>query len=131
MLVTSTPSHQLCHAAADNYYSNFSTHRGLPLLKADAKAAFLQGLATQGQRSIFGRPVEELRQAMGLDQHQLIQFLKAAYGLTIAPREFLHDGQRHPGATSTTTAEDRPVSLAVCGRGGWQAKNIGHHWIPC
>ena len=25
---------------------------------------------------------------MGLEQHQLIQFLKAAYGLTIAPREF-------------------------------------------
>ena len=66
----------------------FSTLKGLPLLKADAKAAFLQGLATQGKRSIFGRPVEELRVAMGLEPGQMIQFMKAAYGLTIAPREF-------------------------------------------
>ena len=66
----------------------FSCHRGLPLLKADAKAAFLQGLSTQGKRSIFGKPVEELRDALGLSEHQYVQFMKAAYGLTIAPREF-------------------------------------------
>eukprot|EP00435_Cladocopium_sp_Y103_P011911 s1821_g3.t1 len=66
----------------------FSTHKGLPLLKADAKAAFLQGLPTQGKRCIFGKPVEELRQALGLSEHEYVQFMKAAYGLTIAPREF-------------------------------------------
>ena len=65
----------------------FSCHRGLQLLKADAKAAFLQGLSTQGRRSIFGRPVEELRAAMGLEEHQFVQFMKAAYGGSQLPPE--------------------------------------------
>ena len=63
-------------------------HRGWSLLKADAKAAFLQGRETQEQRCIFGLPVEELRVAMNLPHGRAVQFLKAAYGLTIAPREF-------------------------------------------
>lgn len=65
-----------------------STHKGWGLVKGDAKAAFLQGGNTQLRRSIFGMPVEELRVAMGLEKNQAIQFLKAAYGLTVAPREF-------------------------------------------
>ena len=58
------------------------------VLKSDAKAAFLQTGETQTRRQIFGRPVPELREAMGLDGHQMIQILKAAYGLTVAPKEF-------------------------------------------
>ena len=65
-----------------------SVHKGWSFLKADAKTAFLQGTATQRQRGIFGIPVPELREALGLEQGQAVQFLKAAYGLTIAPREF-------------------------------------------
>ena len=65
-----------------------ATHRKWPILKADAKAAFLQGQANQEQRGIFGMPVEELREALEMPRGQAVQFLKAAYGLTIAPREF-------------------------------------------
>ena len=65
-----------------------ATHRGWPILKADAKAAFLQGEANQEKRGIFGMPVEELRTALEMPRGQAAQFLKAAYGLTIAPREF-------------------------------------------
>ena len=65
-----------------------TTHRGWGFIKADAKAAFLQGSSSQAQRMIYGRPVPELAEAMQLEPGQAIQFLKAAYGLTIAPREF-------------------------------------------
>ena len=65
-------------------------HRGWKTLKSDAKAAFLQTNNTQGKRRIFGIPVVELQQALGLAHGQAVQFLKAAYGLTVAPREFYH-----------------------------------------
>ena len=45
-------------------------HRHWQLLKADAKAAFLQGNSTQQQKNLFGMPVEELRVAMGLEHKQ-------------------------------------------------------------
>ena len=65
-----------------------SSHRKWQTWKADAKAAFLQGRSSQLRRQIFGMPVSELQEAMGLPRGQAIQFLKAAYGLTVAPREF-------------------------------------------
>ena len=40
------------------------THSGWGWLKADAKAAFLQGPGSQQNRQIFGQPVEELRTAL-------------------------------------------------------------------
>ena len=64
------------------------THKQWGFLKADAKTAFLQGEMGQQHRQIFGQPVQELKEAMGLKEGQAVQFLKAAYGLTIAPREF-------------------------------------------
>ena len=69
-------------------------HRHWQMLKADAKTAFLQGHASQQSRQIFGMPVKELQEAMNLPEGQAVQFLKAAYGITIAPREFylyVHD----------------------------------------
>ena len=69
-------------------------HKGWQTLKSDAKAAFLQGGDTQLRRQIFGMPVSELQEAMGLQQGQAVQFMKAAYGLTIAPREFYHHVDR-------------------------------------
>ena len=65
-----------------------ASHKGWGLVKGDAKAAFLQGGESQLRRQIFGMPVEELREAMNLEKGKAVQFLKAAYGLTIAPREF-------------------------------------------
>eukprot|EP00435_Cladocopium_sp_Y103_P024092 s1073_g5.t2 len=63
-------------------------HRGWSTLKSDAKAAFLQTGDTQQQRQIFGMPVTELQEAMDLPPGRAVQFLKAAYGLTVAPKEF-------------------------------------------
>ena len=57
-------------------------------LKADAKAAFLQGGPTQSVRNIYGRPVKELKEALQLEEDQAVKFLKSAYGLTVAPRDF-------------------------------------------
>lgn len=65
-----------------------SSCKGWQVLKSDAKAAFLQTGETQRRRQTFGRPVPELRDALGLSYHQAVQILKAAYGLTVAPKEF-------------------------------------------
>ena len=64
------------------------THKNWGFLKADAKAAFLQGAATQGARNIYGRPVRELQEALNMKEHEAVRFLKAAYGITVAPRDF-------------------------------------------
>ena len=66
----------------------FCSHYSWPSLKADAKVAFLQGKDIQLSKQIFGMPLSELARAMGLERSQSIQFLKAAYGLTVAPEEF-------------------------------------------
>ncbi|CAJ1424602.1 unnamed protein product, partial [Effrenium voratum] len=65
-----------------------AAHRGWRVTKADARAAFLQGGETQLQRQVFGLPVEELATAMDLPKGRAVQFLKATYGLTVAPREW-------------------------------------------
>ena len=65
-----------------------AAHRGWRVTKADARAAFLQGGETQLQRQVFGLPVEELATAMNLPKGRAVQFLKATYGLTVAPREW-------------------------------------------
>lgn len=65
-----------------------ASHRGWESLKADAKAGFLQGKETQMKKQIFGMPVSKLQEAMSLKKGQALQFLKAAYELTVAPREF-------------------------------------------
>ena len=58
------------------------------MTKADARAAFLQGGEIQLQRQVFGLPVEELATAMDLPKGRAVQFLKATYGLTVAPQEW-------------------------------------------
>jgi hypothetical protein len=65
-----------------------ASHRGWESLKADAKAGFLQGKETQMKKQIFGMPVSKLQEARSLKKGQALQFLKAAYELTVAPREF-------------------------------------------
>ena len=48
MLVTSTPSHQLCHAAADNYYSNFPLIEDYHFSKLTPKQHFFKDSLLKG-----------------------------------------------------------------------------------
>ena len=66
----------------------YGVHKQWRTLKSDAKSAFLQTGATQTRRSIYAMPVRELQEAMCLSTQQAVQILKAAYGLTVAPKEF-------------------------------------------
>ena len=66
----------------------FAAQKGWKCLKADIKAAFLQGPASQEARNLFAVPVPELSRAMGLPINQAVQVRKAAYGLVNAPAEF-------------------------------------------
>jgi len=54
-------------------------------LKADVKSAFLQGNPTEADRQLFARPVPELSRAMNLKDHEVVQVVKACYGLVSAP----------------------------------------------
>ena len=46
------------------------SHRSWPLLKTDAKTAFLQGKDPQPSKQMFGVPASELAEAMGLKRGQ-------------------------------------------------------------
>ena len=54
-------------------------------LKADVKAAFLQGNPTEADRQLFVRPVPELAKAMQLRSQEVVQVVKSCYGLVSAP----------------------------------------------
>ena len=57
-------------------------------LKADVKAAFLQGDASEESRQLFAKPVPELAKAMNLKEHEMVQVLKSCYGLVTAPAQW-------------------------------------------
>ena len=63
----------------------FASIRKWRLLKADVKAAFLQGEAKEADRSLFAIPVPELAQALQLEKNEVVQVLKSCYGLVHAP----------------------------------------------
>ena len=70
---------------------NLATHRRWHVIKADAKAAFLQGSESQRARGVFATPVPELQEALKLGPQDSVRLLRAAYGLVNAPREWYHD----------------------------------------
>lgn len=63
----------------------YSSVRQWRLLKADVKAAFLQGEATEKDRLVYALPVPELAAALGVSPNEAVQVLKACYGLVTAP----------------------------------------------
>ncbi len=63
----------------------YSSTKLWKVLKADVKAAFLQGDATETSRQLFARPVPELSKALGLKENEIVQVLKSCYGLVTAP----------------------------------------------
>ena len=63
----------------------FSSIRRWRTLKADVRAAFLQGESGEATRALFAKPVPELAAAMNLKEDEVVQVLKTAYGLIHAP----------------------------------------------
>ena len=57
-------------------------------LKADVRAAFLQGLDSEEERQVFVKPVVELSQQLGGDEKSIAQIVKACYGLVNAPAQW-------------------------------------------
>eukprot|EP00974_Lingulodinium_polyedra_P028349 2734340-Lingulodinium_polyedra.AAC.1 len=64
-------------------------NNGLRLHKGDVKAAFLQSRSVD--TGLLVEPVRELRDAMGLNQDEVILLLKKAYGLCDAPKEWFDE----------------------------------------
>lgn len=64
--------------------------KGWTALKGDVRAAFLQGLESEEERSIFARPVIELAKHLGGDANSYVKIVKACYGWQ-TPQ---HDGIR-------------------------------------
>ena len=70
---------------------NLACHRHWRTIKADAKAAFLQGSESQRSRGVFALPVKELGDKMNCGPKDTVRLLRAAYGLVSAPREWYRD----------------------------------------
>ena len=70
---------------------NYACFRRWRTLKADARAAFLQGSESQRHRDVFAIPVEELGNSMNVSKGETVRLLRAAYGLVSAPRERYRD----------------------------------------
>ena len=73
---------------------NLACHRRWRTLKADARAAFLQGSESQRSRSVFAQPVQELGEKMQCGPQEAVRLLRAAYGLVNAPREWYRDVEK-------------------------------------
>ena len=73
---------------------NLACHRRWRTLKADARAAFLQGSESQRSRSVFAQPVQELGEKMQCGPQEAVRLLRAAYGLVNAPREWYWDVEK-------------------------------------
>ena len=73
---------------------NLACHRRWRTLKADVKAAFLQGSESQKSRDVFALPVDELGDRLQVPKGQAVRLLRAAYGLVSAPREWYRDVDR-------------------------------------
>ena len=61
------------------------THSQWNLVKADAKAAFLQGSDRQRERNVFAIPVPELAAGLKIPVNEAVRLVKFAYGLASAP----------------------------------------------
>lgn len=57
-------------------------------LKADVRAAFLQGRDSEEERQVFVKPVVELSEQLGGDRNSIAQIVKACYGLANAPAQW-------------------------------------------
>ena len=62
-----------------------SSIRRWRVLKADVKAAFLQGEEVETARNLFAIPVPELAKALNMQPNEVVQIQKSCYGLVNAP----------------------------------------------
>lgn len=58
------------------------------LSSGDIRTAFLQGDATESQDELYGYPPPEVRQMLGMKDHEIIRIIKAIYGLLNAPKRW-------------------------------------------
>ena len=86
-----------------------ATHRW-PAEKGDVISSFLQCRdKTEEHRQIYMDPVDELRESLKMGQDQIVQILKAGYGLTNAPRRWWQQVKKDLEAAGGT-----PSRLEAC-----------------
>ena len=61
----------------------------------DATSPFLQARGREEARKVWTSGVSELKRAFGVSDASVVRLLKAAYGITNAPREFWEDAKEH------------------------------------
>ncbi|CAE7805002.1 unnamed protein product, partial [Symbiodinium sp. CCMP2456] len=61
------------------------------VLSGDVKTAFLQAKSPERLHPLYCQPLPELAKKMNLKEHQMVELLGSAYGLTSAPREWYVD----------------------------------------
>lgn len=79
------------------------------ILKGDVKAAFLQGRESEESREVFAKPVRELAEMLGGNEHSVVQIVKACYGLANVPAQW------HASVSSTMVAAGfEPLKTEPC-----------------
>ena len=86
----------------------YTSCRSWRSLKADVKAAFLQGDATEESRQLFAVPVPELASSLGCREGEAVQVLKACYGLVSAPASWFQCVRRHLAELNFTQSRTDP-----------------------
>ncbi|CAE7259381.1 RE2 [Symbiodinium sp. CCMP2456] len=70
---------------------NLASSRRWRIMAGDVRTAFLQAKAQDRVHPLFAKPLPELAEAFRIPQHQMLELLGSAYGLTSAPREWYVD----------------------------------------
>ena len=65
-----------------------ASKRRFKIWLGDIKTAFLNGDQTELQRNIFAEPPEDVREKLGMKQHEILRVAKAMYGLLHAPKRW-------------------------------------------
>lgn len=86
----------------------YSSCRSWRSLKADVKAAFLQGDASEESRQLFAQPLPELASALGCREGEAVQVLKSCYGLVSAPASWFQCVRRRLAELNFTQSKTDP-----------------------
>lgn len=75
-------------AMGRNLLLSCAARRRMPVSSGDIRTAFLQGDNTESQEELYGEPPPEVREKLGMKDHEILRIIKAVYGLLNAPKRW-------------------------------------------
>lgn len=72
-----------------NLMLSLCAHNRWPIWAGDIKTAFLNGNKLPVEKQLFGDPPSEVREELGMKEHEVLRIQKVIYGLLHAPRAWM------------------------------------------